>query len=93
MAETHCPTEKPVGGPRYYQSCFEGLASPGWEDWFGGLKQETVNGNTLLSGTLPDQCALLGVLDAIHNLGLTLIYVCCTVSHESEKGESENESD
>jgi len=45
-----------------------------FQDRFGGLcieQQET--GTTLLSGTLPDQAALHGVLLQIVRLGLTLL--------------------
>lgn len=65
---------------RFYQIRIEGRIPPGWEDWFGGMEQQGTNGDTLLTGYLPDQSALLGVLDAIHNLGLNLISVS---SHKS----------
>jgi hypothetical protein len=58
---------------RLYLIFIEGQVKPGWEDWFGGLSQQGLGGCTLLFGLLPDQSALLGVLDAVHNLGLTVI--------------------
>ncbi len=45
-----------------------------WQDRFGGLhieQQET--GTTLLSGVLPDQSALYGVLLQLIRLGLVLL--------------------
>lgn len=62
---------------RYYRIHILGEASQGLEDWFGELVLEPLPGSTRLSGLLPDQSALLGVLDLIHNLGLTLLSVEC----------------
>src|SRR6266568_6367217 len=58
----------------YYAIRVQGHLDPSWQDRFGGLcieQQET--GTTLLSGTLPDQAALHGVLLQIIRLGLTLL--------------------
>jgi hypothetical protein len=47
-----------------------------WNSWFDGLKLSAdPQGETVLSGPVPDQCALLSVLRKIHDLGLTLISV------------------
>jgi hypothetical protein len=47
-----------------------------WTGWFDGLKLTAdPQGETVLSGPVPDQCALLSVLRKIHDLGLTLISV------------------
>lgn len=47
---------------------------PSWQQWFAGLeiKSET-SGSTAMSGPLPDQAALYGVLLKIARLGLTLL--------------------
>ena len=58
----------------HYTIHVQGHLGPSWQDRFGGLcieQQET--GATLLSGTLPDQAALHGVLLQIIRLGLTLL--------------------
>ena len=58
----------------YYTIQIQGHLDSSWQDRFGGLcieQQET--GTTLLSGTLPDQAALHGVLLQIVRLGLTLL--------------------
>lgn len=58
----------------YYTIRIQGYLDPSWQDRFGGLcieQQET--GTTLLSGTLPNQAALHGVLLQIVRLGLTLL--------------------
>ncbi len=52
----------------------QGHLDPSWQDRFGGLcieQQEA--GTTLLSGALPDQAALHGVLLQIVRLGLVLL--------------------
>jgi hypothetical protein len=59
-----------------YTIRIQGHLDPSWQGRFGGLcieQQET--GTTLLSGTLPDQAALHGVLLQIVRLGLTLLSV------------------
>ena len=49
-----------------------------WSEWFDGL---TVNpdddGYTTLSGPLPDQAALHGILARIRDLGLPLLSMTC----------------
>ena len=58
----------------YYTILIQGHLDPSWQNRFGGLcieQQET--GTTLLSGTLPDQAALHGVILQIVRLGLTLL--------------------
>ena len=51
-----------------------GRLSPSWQDRFGGLRiEEQEAGTTLLSGDLPDQAALHGVLLQIIRLGLVLL--------------------
>lgn len=45
-----------------------------WSEWLGSLAITHDNeGNTLLSGMIPDQAALHGVLVKIRDLGLPLI--------------------
>jgi hypothetical protein len=47
-----------------------------WSDWFNGLEvtpQE--NGETVISGPLPDQAALQGILTKIFDLRLLLLSV------------------
>ena len=58
----------------HYVLRVQGHLDPSWSDRFGGLRieQQAVS-TTLLSGTLPDQAALHGVLLQIIRLGLTLL--------------------
>ena len=58
----------------HYRIRVKGHLDPGWQDRFGGLRiEQQGTGTTLLSGFLPDQAALHGVLLQIIRLGLTLL--------------------
>ncbi len=64
--------------PEYCEVKIKGHLDPGWSDWFTGLQLMHLEGNeTLLSGTLPDQAALYGLLERIRDLNLSLISVTC----------------
>jgi hypothetical protein len=52
----------------------QGHLDPSWQEWLGGLTirhQDT--GTTLLTGSLPDQAALHGVLGTLRRLNLSLL--------------------
>jgi hypothetical protein len=62
--------------PFHYEIRIYGPLDDCWQDWFEGLSLENQgNGQVLISGLLPDQAALHGVLAKIRNLNLTLISV------------------
>jgi hypothetical protein len=62
--------------PEYYELKIKGYLDPHWSDWFAGLKLTHLEGDeTLVSGSLPDQAALHGLLERIRDLNLTLISV------------------
>jgi hypothetical protein len=62
--------------PTYYKICVKSHLESTWADWFDGLAISNLeNGEAMLSGYLPDQAALHGVLNRISNLGLSLISV------------------
>ena len=59
-----------------YQIRIEGVLDERWSSWFEGLQIDNEGGQTILSGMLPDQPALYGVLDKLRDLGLSVITVC-----------------
>jgi hypothetical protein len=56
-----------------YEIRIRGVLSESLLTAFPGLRGETVDGETLLTGVLPDQAALHGVLAQIEALGLELL--------------------
>ena len=45
-------------------------------EWFGAVSIASQdNGDTLLTGSIPDQAALMSVLLRLHDLGLTILSV------------------
>lgn len=53
----------------------DGVLDGRWSEWFQGLQIDNQGGETILSGTLPDQPALHGILDKVRDLGLSIITV------------------
>ena len=63
---------------QYYEIKIRGHLDPCWSEWFASLKLTYLEEDvTLLSGSLPDQAALHGLLERVRDLNLTLISVTC----------------
>jgi hypothetical protein len=63
-------------GPTHYEIRVQGHLDDHWASWFNELTIENQpNGEAVLSGCLPDQAALHGVLAKIRDLGLILIAI------------------
>ncbi len=62
----------------YCQIIIRGRLDPLWSDWFAGLTLTHPNNDeTMLSGVLPDQAALYGLLERIRDLNLRLVALTC----------------
>ena len=62
--------------PTNYEIKIKGHLDNTWADWFDGLKISNLDsGEAVLSGDLPDQSALFGLLNRINSLSLVLISV------------------
>lgn len=71
--------------PIYCEIRVKGHLSKQWVVWFSGLQIENQpEGHAVLSGPLPDQAALYGVLNRMRDLGLALVSVNC-VEHEGDQ--------
>lgn len=76
-----------------YQIHIVGLLDPSWTDWFDGLAISYIDEDTVLTGPLPDQAALHGVLNKIRDLGLTLLAVTTAEASSNIHGESKEMGD
>jgi len=64
--------------PEYYEIKIKGHLDSHWAESLAGLKLTQLEGDgTLLSGLLPDQAALYGLLERMRDLNLTLISLTC----------------
>jgi hypothetical protein len=61
--------------PAHYEVRVQGVLDGCWSEWFEGLRIDNQGGETVLSGTLPDQPALHGILDKVRDLGLSVVTV------------------
>jgi hypothetical protein len=74
--------------PEYYQIKIKGYLDERWSDWFASMTLTHLEGDeTLLSGPLPDQAALHGLLERVRDLNLTLISVTCGTPSDRSTGE------
>jgi hypothetical protein len=59
-----------------YEIRIYGQLDDGWQGWFDGMSITLEeDGTTLLSGPVPDQPALYGLLRKVRDLGLPLVSV------------------
>ena len=62
--------------PTHYEIRIKGHLDERWADWFEGMAfTHEGDGTTTLTGPLPDQAALHGLLNGIRDLGLPLLSV------------------
>ena len=71
--------------PQLYEIRLKGHLEARWAEWFDGLALTALpGGETLLSGWLPDQAALRGVLDRLFDLNLELLSVSQVAAEPSQ---------
>jgi hypothetical protein len=68
--------------PAIYRICVNGILDASWTDMVAGMtlvteQQANHQCVTTLQGRVADQAALLGVLNLVYNLGMTLLSVEC----------------
>ena len=60
----------------FFEICVMGHLDESWSDWLDGLYMKLLdNGVMILHGHLQDQAALMGVLNKLYGLNLTLLSV------------------
>lgn len=65
---------RPEGG--FFEIRVQGHLDRQWSDWLEGLELEWLDsGEMILSGAIVDQAALLGVLNKLNRLNLTIVSV------------------
>jgi hypothetical protein len=59
-----------------YEIHIKGHLSQDWADWLDGMQMCCLqNGEMILSGALADQAALVGILNKLNRLNLTILSV------------------
>ncbi len=82
-AGEHTQSARPARNGERFEIRVKGHLNSTWSDWLEGLEVKLLdNGETVLSGTLVDQAALMGVLNKLNRLNVTLLSVC-EVGHKS----------
>lgn len=83
MTERHSTTPDPRDAERY-DIRLAGHLDAHWTTWFDGLTvSREADGTTVISGPVPDQAALHGLLQRVRDLGLPLLSVTRMATEES----------
>ena len=70
-----CAGFSPSGGG-FFEIRIKGHLNDTWSDWLEGLEMRLCdNGEMILTGAIVDQAALLGILNKLNRLNLTLLSV------------------
>jgi hypothetical protein len=68
--------QSPRSGGGFYEIHVKGHLNNNWSDWLDGLEMKLLdNGEMILFGPIVDQAALLGVLNKLNRLNLTILSV------------------
>jgi len=71
-----------------YRIHVQGHLDSSWSDWFGGFEITRPGEDTILTGSVPDQAALHGVLVKIGELGLVI--TCVRRLQQDDKDDAES---
>jgi len=64
--------------PEHCEIVVRGHLAARWSEWFAGLELTHLEDEqTLITGVLPDQAALHGLLQKVRDLNLRLVSVTC----------------
>jgi hypothetical protein len=70
---------------KFFEIHVAGQLDESWTDWLEGLKVTLLdNGEMILSGYIMDQAALMGTLNKLYGLNLTLLSVSKVAQKEKE---------
>jgi hypothetical protein len=72
-------------GPKNYTIKLKGHLDQKWSNWFEQMVISAEGGDTILTGSVPDQAALHGLLIRIRDLNLTLLSIECIEPLQQEK--------
>ncbi len=60
----------------FFEILVRGQLDESWSDWLEGLEMRLLdNGEMILSGYIRDQAALMGILNKLYGLNLTLLSI------------------
>ncbi len=75
-------SERSSSGGGYFEIHVKGHLNSQWSDWLEGLELRLLDsGETVLSGTIVDQAALMGILNKLNRLNLAIL----SVSHVNRR--------
>lgn len=80
MKQAYCHLR--MGQPLTYRIEVQGHVDERWSNWFEGMEVEVKTGEvistiTVLTGTIPDQAAVHGLLRKLYTLGYVILTVTC----------------
>jgi hypothetical protein len=65
----------------------KGQITPQWSEWFDGLTISHPDPDeTVLTGIIPDQAALYGIISRLRDLGLSMCSLCSDIIKENGDG-------
>jgi hypothetical protein len=78
--------EESTSDGQHYQIRVGGQLDPSWAEWLPGFEVSWDSPrSSVLTGRVPDQAALHGVLGRLYDLGLRLLAVSCLDPEDGER--------